>query len=58
VVILDISKTIAPRKKRTEDLDFWKSLTKSRYLENDATLGMGTSEPSGGHFGYLKNCSS
>jgi hypothetical protein len=55
VDILDISKTVAPRKKRTEDLDLRKSLTKSRYLDNGATLEMGTSVSSGGHFGYLKN---
>jgi hypothetical protein len=39
VAILDISKTMAPREKPTADLDSQKSLTKSRYLDNGATLG-------------------
>jgi hypothetical protein len=39
VAILDISKTMAPRKKQTADLDSWKSLTKRKYLDNGTALG-------------------
>jgi hypothetical protein len=38
VANLDISKTKAPGKKQTADLDSWKNLTKRRYLDNGATL--------------------
>jgi hypothetical protein len=53
VAILDTSKTMAPRKIGTADLESRKSLIKGRPLDNGATLR--TSEPSDVNFNNKLN---